>query len=107
MADEEAWSVAFYTHPSGESPVEAFLAALDQKTQVRFAWSIEQLRLRNVQAREPLVRHLEGKIWELRRESATNIFRLLYVLLSRAEDCVHARAPDGVPEGSEAGVRCW
>lgn len=62
--------------------MEAFLARLDQRTQVRFAWSIEQLRLRNIQAREPLVRHLEGKLWELRRESDTNIYRLLCVFLS-------------------------
>jgi phage-related protein len=37
------------------------------------------LRIRNVQAREPLVRHVEGKIWELREESNTNIYRLLYL----------------------------
>jgi len=54
------------------------LRGLDAKTQRRFRWSIEQLRLRNVQAREPLVRHLDGKIWELREESQTNIYRLLY-----------------------------
>jgi phage-related protein len=44
----------------------------------RFRWSIEQLRVRNVRAPEPLVRHLDGKIWELREESQTNIYRLLY-----------------------------
>ncbi len=55
---------------------------MDKKTQVRFAWSIEQLRLRNVQARKPLVDHIEGKIWELREESQTNIYRLLYFLAS-------------------------
>ena len=63
------WSVVFYLDEYGRCPVEEFLESLDTKTQVRFDWSIEQLRLRNVQAREPLVRHLEGKIWELRRES--------------------------------------
>ena len=31
--------------------------------------------------REPLARHLEGKLWELRRESQTNIYRLLYAFL--------------------------
>jgi len=48
------------------------------RTSIRFAWSIEQLRIRNVQANEPLARHLEGKIWELREVSQTNIYRLLY-----------------------------
>ena len=52
--------------------------SLDAQSRARFIASIEQLRLRNVQAREPLVRHLEGKIWELREESKTNIYRLLY-----------------------------
>ena len=27
------------------------------------------------------VRHLDGKLWELRRESNTNIFRLIYAIV--------------------------
>ena len=75
------WSIVYYTDASGDEPVRQFLQGLDLRTQVRFEWSIEQLRLRNVQAREPLVKHLDGPIWELRRESATNIYRLMYVTL--------------------------
>jgi phage-related protein len=41
------------------------------------------LRLRNTQAREPLVKHLEGKDWELRRESNTSNFRILYAFPPR------------------------
>jgi phage-related protein len=82
MAESEAWSILFYTEESGQDPVREFLRSLDRRTQARFDWSIEQLRMRNVQAREPLVRHLEDKIWELRRESDTNIYRLLYIFLS-------------------------
>jgi phage-related protein len=81
MADGN-WSIVFYTTAEGDSPVAAFLNGLDQKTRARFLWSIEQLRVRNVQAREPLVKHLEGKLWELRRESDTNIYRLLYSLVA-------------------------
>jgi phage-related protein len=36
---------------------------------------------RNTQAREPLVRHVEGRLWELRRESEKNVYRLLYAFL--------------------------
>ena len=39
---------------------------------------MEQLRVRNVQAKEPLVKHLEDKLWELREESKTNIYRIIY-----------------------------
>lgn len=79
---ETDWSVVFYTDERGNEPVREFLRSLDRKTRARFDWSVEQLRVRNIQAREPLVRHLEGKVWELREESSTNIFRLLYAFVS-------------------------
>ena len=77
MATSE-WTIEYYVEDSGRVPVREFLQALDQKTYARFLWSLEQLRQRNVMAREPLVRHVEGKIWELREESGTNIYRILY-----------------------------
>ena len=82
MANDNDWAVVFYIDENGHSPVEEFLESLDTKTQVRFDWSIEQLRIRNVRAQEPLVRHLEGKLWELREESGTNIYRILYFFFS-------------------------
>jgi phage-related protein len=78
----DGWSVVFYIEDDGDRPVQEFIASLDRKTQARFDWSIEQLRIRNTLAGEPLVRHLEDKIWELRRESDTNICRLLYAFVS-------------------------
>jgi len=81
MADEPVWRILFYREDTGAEPVRDFLRGLDRQTQARFDWSIEQLRVRNTQAREPLVRQLDGKLWELRRESDTNIFRLLYAFL--------------------------
>jgi phage-related protein len=78
MAEETEWSIVFYTDVDGKSPIVDFLEGLDNKTKARFDWSIEQLRIRNVQAGEPLVKHIEGKIWELRRASSGNIYRLMY-----------------------------
>jgi phage-related protein len=72
------WTIEYYVDDQGGSPVGEFLRGLDNKTFRRFEWSLEQLRLRNVTAREPLVKHVDGKIWELREESSTNIYRLLY-----------------------------
>ena len=77
MAEPE-WTVVFYTDPGGSRPVNEFLGKLDGKTEVRFLRAIEQLRQRNVLAREPLVRHLEGKLWELREVNNSNAYRLLY-----------------------------
>ena len=74
MEQGRDWVVVFYRDEAGRSPVREFLDRLDPKTQVRFAWSIEQLRSRNVQARPPLVKQVEDKLWELREESQTNIY---------------------------------
>lgn len=78
MAENNEWLIEFYITPDGTSPIEVFLDTLDLKTRARFRWSMEQLRQRNVQAHEPLVKHLEGKLWELREESQTNIYRVIY-----------------------------
>ena len=76
MTDE--WTIEIYVEENGYAPVIEFLEGLDKKTNARFQWSIEQIRVLNVQAREPLVKHVEGKIWEIREESNTNIYRILY-----------------------------
>jgi phage-related protein len=78
MAEEQEWSIEFYLDEEGKNPVSEFVGRLDKKTKARFDWSIQQLRILNVRAREPLVKHLEGKIWELRRASNGQIYRLLY-----------------------------
>jgi phage-related protein len=72
------WSVVFYREESGSSPVREFLSSLDETAQESVLVGIDLLLNRNVAAREPLVRHLEGKLWELRRESRTNIYRVIY-----------------------------
>lgn len=82
MPNETEWTTEFYRTEVGASPVDEFLKSLDDKTQARFIWSIEQLRILNVHAREPLVKHLEGKLWELRRTSDGNIYRLLYFFIT-------------------------
>lgn len=81
-AAESDWKVLFFVDDSGESPARAFLRSLDQQTRARFGWSIEQLRLRNVSAREPLVKKLTSSLWELREESQTNIYRVIYCFVS-------------------------
>lgn len=78
MRDQGGWSLVFYRDARGASPVREFLQSLDDDAQASIGWAIEQLRLRNVRARMPLVRRLEGGLWELRRESKTNIYRLIY-----------------------------
>jgi len=50
MTDDNEWIVIFFVDEKGSSPIREFLQNLDLKTQARFMWSIEQLRVRNVRA---------------------------------------------------------
>ena len=80
--------LALYLHPSAtgiKEPVYNLDVSFYLLTLPFLHDIVTWLLVRNVNAREPLVRHLEGKIWELRRESDTNIYRLLYAFISRAE----------------------
>lgn len=78
MSNGSGWSIVFYVEDSGRDPVREFILSLDDKTSARIFASIERLKLENTRARMPLVRQVEGKIWELRQESHTNIYRILY-----------------------------
>lgn len=80
MKDE--WVIELYGDENGHAPVDDFLDSLDKTAHAQFLWSIEQLQVRNIRAREPLVKHVQDKIWELREESKANSYRILYVFFS-------------------------
>jgi hypothetical protein len=105
MADQPEWMIVFYIDEQGHSPVAAFLESLDLKTQARFDWSIEQLRVRNVQAGEPLVKHIDGKLWELRRASSGNILSGAVLFPHWPPDRVSAWVPEEESEDTPTGDR--
>jgi len=72
------WSVAFYVSESGQSPVKKFIRSLDKETKARFAALIDLLRENEGKLDFPHARKLEGKLWELRLSSKTNIYRAVY-----------------------------
>jgi phage-related protein len=80
MKDE--WVIEYYVEENGNIPVRNFLESLDEATYARLARSFERLRERNIFAKDPLVKHIQDKIWELRVESNTNTYRILYIFFS-------------------------
>jgi phage-related protein len=78
MAATIDWTIVFYRDARGRRPVLEFIESLDDRVQARLRRAIEELRVRNVRATFPLVRHIEGKLWELREESQPNTYRLFY-----------------------------
>ena len=105
MSASSEWSVVLFTEENGRSPVREFLQGLDLRTQARLRRAVELLTQRNVHTGEPLVRHLEGKLWELRVESNTNIYRLVYFFHTGRRIVFLQRLPEEDAEDAAPGDR--
>jgi phage-related protein len=72
------WTVETFS-AAVDAEIEALPAALRARL-VRLMETIEAVGLENM--REPHVRHLDGKLWELRAKAAEGIARGLYVTIT-------------------------
>lgn len=74
------FGIIFYKDEKGNSPVEEFLLGLVTSNNALFnkaSSGIEKLRYR-IYHREPLSKHLDSGLWELRIKSGTDILRIIY-----------------------------
>ncbi len=77
-----SWTIEFYRKKNGKSPVEEFLINLDKKSAVKVYGTIKLLKKHGIYLREPYVKHVEGKIFELRVKDSRGIYRILYFAAS-------------------------
>ena len=74
------FEIIFYKDEEGNSPIEEFLLGLARSNRELVAKTrqgIEKLRNRTYH-REPLSKHIEPGLWELRIKSENDILRILY-----------------------------
>lgn len=74
------FEIIFYKEVSGKSPVEEFLDELEAINSLLYDKTlsgIEKLKNRAYHT-EPLSKHLEPGLWELRTKSGTNVLRIIY-----------------------------
>ncbi|NTJ41536.1 type II toxin-antitoxin system RelE/ParE family toxin [Agrobacterium larrymoorei] len=71
------WSVE--THNAADLEIEALPVGLQARL-IRLMEAVENVGLE--QLREPHVKHLEGKLWELRAKASEGIARGIYVTMS-------------------------
>jgi phage-related protein len=83
MAD---WQIEFFEddrYAPGDERRIPFLTWLegrrDPKLEQRFAAAFQRLKVENVTAREPLVKKLDGKLWEVRVDFDRSAYRAIYV----------------------------
>lgn len=74
------FKIIYYKDSEGKNPVEEFLLQLsvtNKLLQAQTFKAIEKLRFREFQ-KEPLSKHLESELWELRVRSKSDILRIIY-----------------------------
>lgn len=74
------FKIIFFKDSSGDSPIEEFLLELNKSNRDLVAQTrrgIEKLRSR-VYHREPLSKHLESGLWELRVKSGSDLLRIFF-----------------------------
>lgn len=72
------WVIDFYKTKSGNCPVKKYLMSLNAKQRSKILEAMEYLETFGTELREPFVKPLEEKIYELRAKDSEGIYRVLY-----------------------------
>ena len=74
------WNIIFYEKEDCTAPVQEFLDKLPVKHHAKALRDIDVLEKYGTTLVEPHVKHLKGKLWELRIKSASDISRIFYFI---------------------------
>lgn len=72
------FDVNFFKEEDGTKPVGQFIRTLDVKMKAKVVSDLHKLEALGNEAEEPLSKHLEDGIFEIRTELGNNIIRILY-----------------------------
>lgn len=74
------WNIIFYEKEDGTIPVIDFLDKLPVKHHAKALRDIDVLEQYGTALTEPHVKHIKGKLWELRIKSSSDISRIFYFI---------------------------
>ena len=72
------WTTEFYTDEQGRAPVEEFFDTVPNKERAAILRVLDFLEEFGVQLGSPYVKHLKGKLWELRVRTRGKAYRIIY-----------------------------
>ena len=73
----DTWQIEQYQTSSGRFPIQEFILEQNQEDRENIFAHIQELLDLNIRARPQLVKHIEGKLWELRIQIGKQ-FRIFY-----------------------------
>lgn len=77
------WKIIFYSLDDGTIPIQVFLESLPEKLHAKALRDIDMLEKYGTMLTEPHVKHVEGKLWELRVKLGNDISRIFYFIAVR------------------------
>ncbi len=72
------WQIEFYKTHNNKSPVKDWLSSLNVKTKVKVFRHLELLEKFGLELKEPYVKYLENKLYEVRVKDKQGIYRIIY-----------------------------
>lgn len=72
------WTIDFYKTKSGNCPVRKYLLNLSPRSRIKILETMEYLETFGIELKEPFVKYLGDKIFELRAKDSEGIYRVLY-----------------------------
>jgi phage-related protein len=78
MSEQAHWEVELYERPNGRSPVVEFIEEQSKRNQARIFAELDDLAEFGLMSRGAKLKHLEGKLWELRFRGEGLHFRFIY-----------------------------
>lgn len=73
-----SWNIEYYETEGGNSPVQEFIDSLPDQHQAKITQRIDLLAEKGTLLKEPYVKNVKEKIWELRILAKENIHRIFY-----------------------------
>ncbi len=78
MSQQARWNVELYERSDGSSPVVEFIEQQSKRNQAKILAELDDLVEFGLMPRGGKLRHIEGKLWELRFRGEGLHFRLVY-----------------------------
>lgn len=78
MGNQAPWIVELYDRPDGTSPVAEFIEEQSPQNQAKIFGELDDMVEFALMDRGNKLRHLEGKLWELRFRGIGHQFRFVY-----------------------------
>lgn len=77
-----SWTIEFFKTKSGKSPVKEFLDSLNSRQAANIIEAMELLKNFGFQLKEPYIKFVGDKLYELRVKDPDGIYRVLYFAAS-------------------------